>query len=100
MADAFHEWFSGLSAPPFNPATEDWTSTPGAERLAAALVLLPARQAEVLNLVFQHDLTLSEAAEVMHVSLGSARQHYNRAKKCLRRHLIISASDAICAHES
>ena len=56
-------------------------------RLKQALEKLPARQREVLQLVFYHDLSIVEAAKVMGVGIGSARTHYERGKKQMRRRL-------------
>ncbi|HAA10218.1 MAG TPA: RNA polymerase [Cytophagales bacterium] len=45
---------------------------------------LPERQAEVLLLVFYHQLTLKEAAEVMQLEPGTVSTHYARGKAALR----------------
>lgn len=66
-------------------------------QLRQALATLPARQAEALHLVFYQDLSLSEAAVVMKISLGSARQHYERGKARLRT--VLSPSSPTHKHE-
>jgi RNA polymerase sigma factor (sigma-70 family) len=77
-------------------AVEAGGSTSAFDRLCAdeelrqierLLARLSARQREVLRLVFCHDLTIEEAAEVMGVTLGSARVHYQRGKERLRKAL-------------
>jgi RNA polymerase sigma factor (sigma-70 family) len=56
-------------------------------RLPVALAMLARRQREVLDLVFAHDMTIEEAAHTLGISVGSARVHYERGKKRLRREL-------------
>lgn len=60
------------------------------EQLFKALQRLPARQREVLHLVFYEETTVEQAAGVLEISVGSARQHYQRGKESLRR--ILAAS--------
>ena len=69
--------------------------SPGAElerrekhtEVSSALAALPSRQQEVLRLIFYHYLSVSQAAEAMGVSVGTARTHYERAKQQLRESL-------------
>lgn len=74
-------------AAPGRPADEAVAFSQSAARLRTELAALPERQLEVVSLVFEHGLTVEEAAAVMGIGVGSARTHYHRAKERLRRML-------------
>ena len=79
---------SAIVSPGNSPSVElDFDRSEMQRRFQEALAELPSRQRETLHLVFYQDLSLSEAAEVMNVSVGSARRHYERGKKRLREAL-------------
>lgn len=52
---------------------------------ASALKQLSTNQSQVLLLVFYHNYTLEAVAEVMGLSIGTIRTHYDRGKKKLRQ---------------
>ena len=60
--------------------------------LRTALARLSTRQQEVLHLVFYQNLTITEAAEVLAMPVGTARTHYERGKARLRA--LLAASEA------
>jgi RNA polymerase sigma factor (sigma-70 family) len=95
--EAMRDWLSVFGREPAEPAKRD-SPAPDADQLLAALAHLPGRQAEILRLRFQHDLSIAEAADVMGVSVGSARQHYERAKKRLR--VLLTTNLPLCDHAS
>jgi RNA polymerase sigma factor (sigma-70 family) len=53
------------------------------EFFTIALNQLSMRQREIFQLVFYHDLTLNQSSEVLGLSAGTVRKHYDRAKKTL-----------------
>jgi len=60
-----------------------------AEQLCSALEKLSNRQREVLHLTFHENMTIEQAANILDITVGSARQHYQRGKASLRRLLVI-----------
>ena len=72
---------------PFEAPTASFERSETQTHFQGALKTLPKRQREALHLVFYEDLSLREAADVMGVSIGSTRQHYERGKKKLRESL-------------
>jgi RNA polymerase sigma factor (sigma-70 family) len=79
-----------VEAPGLTPIIRDETS----RELIAALSRLSSRQREVLHLVFYQELTIAAAAEILGISLGSARAHYERGKAKLRLILGDNGTDA------
>ncbi len=76
----------GRAQPGREPAPTPQTELESDEqrrRLVGALERLSPRQAEVVDLVFAHELSVADAAGVLGISVGSARTHYHRAKQQL-----------------
>ena len=57
------------------------------ERLRRAVGKLPRRQQEVMHLVFYHDLTVEESAQMLGIAVGSARTHFERGKQRMREYM-------------
>ena len=68
-------------------STEDFELS---EQLNRAMKQLSQRQRELIHLTFYEGMTIQQAADVLNIGVGSARQHYERGKRALRR--ILSAS--------
>ncbi len=57
------------------------------DQLWRAVRELPARQRDIVELVFCRDMTIEQASSVMGVTTGTGRVHYDRAKKALKSRL-------------
>jgi RNA polymerase sigma-70 factor (ECF subfamily) len=75
------------SSSPGTAAAADQSADSAPERVWIAVKALPPRQRDVVELVFCRDMTIEEASSVMGVSVGTARTHYERAKKALASEL-------------
>ena len=56
----------------------------------AIISLLPRMQQEVILMVFYHQMTIEQSGEVLQISLGTARTHYERGKKNLKKLILIA----------
>ena len=75
-----------------NPQSESMSRDQSVQQLQAALMQISVRQREVLHLVFYAEFTLEDAAEILHISVGSARTHYHRGKERLAELLQLDPS--------
>jgi RNA polymerase sigma factor (sigma-70 family) len=73
--------------PPFPAAEQEAVRRMETRRVLDALRALPARQAEVLALRFQADLSEAEIAETLGISTGSVKTHAYRGIASLRDRL-------------
>jgi RNA polymerase sigma-70 factor (ECF subfamily) len=86
---ALGRWAAGRPAAAPVPTPEHLSSAVEASvRLRTLLDRLSPRQRAVLHLVFYQELTIEEAADVLHVPVGTARTHYERGKARLKLLLI------------
>ena len=77
----------GLSsrAPRSSNPEEETIARDNRDVLSRALLHLSDRQRKVLHLVFYQGMSIEEAAKVLGLKLGTARAHYQRGKRRLRR---------------
>lgn len=81
------KWLNGqkkISEPACPPSHELVMQREMEDIIKEAMSRLSGRQKELLQLVFYHDMSIEEAAEVTGISVGSARTHYTRGKQKLK----------------
>ncbi len=81
-------WFRGVDAAEPMPTPEGLSED--AERrqqFRGLLSQLSRRQREVLHLVFYQEMSIEQAGKVLGLSVGTARTHYERGKRELRKML-------------
>jgi len=85
----FDRWCSRDPQSATDRVTAETRLAAGEQRASVrqALEALSERQRQVLELVFFHDHSIRQAAEVLGLRLGTARVHYQRGKQALARRL-------------
>lgn len=78
---------SGREASPSWGPEERFGAHEHGAALLEAQAALSVRQREVLHLVFYEEMSIAEAAQVLGVSVGTTRQHYERGKAGLAAQL-------------
>lgn len=81
----FDQWW--VSEPPAKSAGDPEAAAGESQsnrKLLWAVAGLSTRQRQMLHLVFYQELTVEEASQVMKVSLGTGRTHFERGKRRLR----------------
>ena len=82
---ALARWFDHRPSPRPVPTPESLSDEAEVRaRLEQLLTRLSPRQRELLHLVFYQELTIEQSADVLRISVGSARTHYERGKARLR----------------
>jgi RNA polymerase sigma-70 factor (ECF subfamily) len=82
----FDTWLAGQQSPLSASDPEFLASESESSRaLLRALAGLSPRQREMLHLVFYQDLTIEEASGILNLNLGTARTHFDRGKRQLRK---------------
>ncbi len=74
-----------FESPPLEVAGKDH---PQRRLFLKGLKQLSKQQQQVLHLVFYQSCTIAEAASIMNIQVGTARTHYERGKKQLKKWLI------------
>lgn len=78
-------WLEQRPSPAPEPGPESAVCSSESSRvLRGAVARLPARQRQLLHLVFYQEMTVEEAAQVLGIALGTARKHFERGKSRLR----------------
>jgi RNA polymerase sigma-70 factor (ECF subfamily) len=83
----WRELLTGQEASSDEPVDQTLERATEAQLVLSTLRTLSPRQRQLLHLVFYEDLTIEEAAQVLRVSIGTARVHYERGKKSMAQKL-------------